>query len=428
MRFPKLLLLTVIAFSLGYTVGVNKITVDWRNYKPNVTVVNKEPPNPNQQLDLAQLWIVLDKLQTQYYDKTKIDSQKMINGAITGLVGSLDDPYTVYLPPVQNTSFKQTLAGQFEGIGAELGMKDKQIIVVAPLEGSPAQKAGIRAADAIVKVDNVSTYGWTLNQAIDKIRGPKGTKVLLSVVHKDDSKLTDIAIPRDTINVKSVFLWTKKINAIDEVDQKNFTKDQLDNEVAYLRLSQFGDNTNQEWLSLVNKLALESEKNPNMKGLILDLRNNPGGYLSDATFIASEFLPSGKTVVSQDDNVGNKIDMKVEKQGLLLKIPLVVLINKGSASASEILSGALRDYKRALIVGETSFGKGTIQTAEDLGGGAGLHITVAKWLTPNGDWVHLKGIDPDVKTEVDTKNAARDAQLEKAIQTLLANQTATVQN
>ena len=202
MRFPKLLLLIVIAFSLGYTVGVNKITVDWRNYKPNVTVVNKEPPNPNQQLDLAQLWIVLDKLQTQYYDKTKIDSQKMINGAITGLVGSLDDPYTVYLPPVQNTSFKQTLAGQFEGIGAELGMKDKQIIVVAPLEGSPAQKAGIRAADAIVKVDNVSTYGWTLNQAIDKIRGPKGTKVLLSVVHKDDSKLTDIAIPRDTINVK----------------------------------------------------------------------------------------------------------------------------------------------------------------------------------------------------------------------------------
>lgn len=426
MRFPRLFLLTVIAFALGYTVGVNKIAIDWKNYRPNVSVVNKEPPSGNMQLDLAPMWVVMEKLQSQYYDKTKIDSQKMLNGAITGLVGSLDDPYTVYLPPVQNTQFKQTLAGQFEGIGAELGMKDKQIIVVAPLEGSPAQKAGIRAGDAIVKVDDAATFGWTLNQAIEKIRGPKGSKVTLSVLHKDAQTLKDIAVARDTISVKSVFLWTKKINAIDEVNQKAFSPAEQDNEIAYIRLSQFGDSTNQEWLTLINKLSLEVQKNKNIKGLILDLRNNPGGYLTDATFISSEFLPLGKTVVTQDDGNGNKQDLKVEKNGILQDIPMVILVNKGSASASEILSGAMRDYNRALIVGETSFGKGTIQTAEDLGGGAGIHITVAKWLTPNGTWVHQKGLEPDVAIEPDAKDLARDAQLEKAIQTLLENQTATI--
>lgn len=419
MKFPRLLLLTVVAFALGYVLGVNKIAFDWKNYRPEVTVVNKEPPNGKMQLDLSQLWIVLDKVQNQYYDKTKIDQQKMLNGAIAGMVGSLEDPYTVYLPPVQNTQFKQTLAGQFEGIGAELGMKEKQIIVVAPLEGSPAQKAGIRAGDAIVKVDGASTFGWTLGQAIEKIRGPKGTKVLLSVAHKDETDLKDISVSRDTIQVKSVFLWTKKIKDIDEVEQKAFSAAQQDEEVAYIRLSQFGDSTNQEWLSLANKLALEVQKNPNIKGLVLDIRNNPGGYLTDATFISSEFLPVGKTVVTQDDGAGGTVVMKVEKKGLLLDIPLVILINKGSASASEILSGAMRDHERATIVGETSFGKGTIQTAEDLGGGAGLHITIAKWLTPNGTWVHEKGLDPDVKVSVDTKNQARDAQLEKGIETLL---------
>ncbi|MEN9406921.1 MAG: carboxy-terminal-processing protease, carboxyl-terminal processing protease [Candidatus Parcubacteria bacterium] len=426
MRFPRLFLLTVIAFALGYMIGVNKIEVDWKNYRPTVSVVNKEPPNPDQKLDLGPMWIVMEKLQTQYYDKTKIDSQKMLNGAITGLVSSLDDPYTVYLPPVQNTQFKQTLAGQFEGIGAELGMKDKQIIVVAPLEGSPAQKAGIRAGDAIVKVDDAPTFGWTLNQAIEKIRGPKGTKVTLSVLHKNEQSLKDIAVSRDTISVKSVFLWTKKIQNIDEINQKAFPKEQLQNEVAYIRLSQFGDSTNEEWLSLINKLSLEVQRNKNIKGLVLDLRNNPGGYLTDATFISSEFLPIGKTVVTQDDGNGNTLDLKVEKKGVLLNLPMVILVNKGSASASEILSGAMRDYDRALIVGETSFGKGTIQTAEDLGGGAGIHITIAKWLTPKGTWVHQKGIEPDIVVEPDAKNLARDAQLEKAIETLLANQTAVV--
>lgn len=419
MRTPRIFLFILISFLIGYTVGVNKISLDWKHYRPDITIVNREPPSGKMQLDLAPMWVVLDKLQTNYYDKTKIDSQKMLNGAIAGLIGSLDDPYTTYLPAQQNKEFKQTLAGQFEGIGAELGMRDKQIIVVAPLEGSPAQKAGVRPGDAIIKVDNQATFGWTLNQAIEKIRGPKGTPVLLSILHKSEDKLKEISIKRDTISMKSVFLWIKKVKEIDEINKKAFSASAQDQKVAYIRLSQFGDSTNQEWLALANKIALQVQQDPSLKGVIVDLRNNPGGYLTDATFIASEFLAPGKTVVMQEDGSGNKTSLKVEKQGLLLKTPLIVLINKGSASASEIVSGTMRDHKRATIVGETSFGKGTIQSAEDLGEGAGLHITVAKWLTPNGIWVHQKGLEPDIAVEIDKKDQSHDAQLEKAIEQLI---------
>lgn len=412
----RLLLIAIIAGLIGYYIGVNKIKIDWQNYNPRVEVIHKEPPPEVTNLDLSQFWTVLSRLEKTYYDKTAIDPQKLLNGAITGMVESLDDPYTVYLPPKQNDDFKQGLAGKFEGIGAELGMKEKQIIVVAPLDGSPAEKSGIRAGDAIMKVNGQLTYGWTLNQAIEKIRGPKGTEVTLAVVHKNDDQLEDVKITRDTITVKSVVLWTKKIKDIADIDNKKVGNPEAT--VSYIRLSQFGDNTNQEWIALVNRLALELQKNKNNKGIILDLRNNPGGYLSDAVFIASEFIPSG-TVVIQEDGNGKQVNMPVSRKGLLYDTPLVILINKGSASASEIVAGSMRDHKRARLIGETSFGKGTIQQAEDLGGGAGLHVTVAKWLTPNGTWVHQKGLSPDVAVAVDSKDQSHDAQLEKAIEVLV---------
>lgn len=417
----RMTLLIVSAALLGYYVGVNKIKFDWDRYQPRIEVTSKEPPPEVTQVDLTKFWNVMEKLETNYYDKTAIDGPKLINGAITGMVESLDDPYTVYLPPKQNEDFKQGLAGRFEGIGAELGMKGKQIIVVAPLDGSPAQKAGIKAGDSIMKVDGQVTFGWNLNQAVEKIRGAKGTPVTLTIVHKSEEKLADVKVVRDTIQVKSVFLWTKKIKDISEIDQKKFTPLLQEKKVAYLRLSQFGDASNQEWLSLANKLDLEmrSDTNKDIKGVIFDLRNNPGGYLTHATFIASEFLDVGKVVVLQEDRQGNRTPLEVTRNGLLLKPPLIILVNKGSASASEIVAGAIRDHKRGKIVGETSFGKGTIQSAEDLGDGAGLHVTIAKWLTPNGTWIHQKGIEPDVASEVDTKDQSHDLQLEKAVEELL---------
>jgi len=414
-RFHVLLLI-IIAGLLGYWVGVNKITYDWKNFHPHLTVVNKEPPPSESTVDFSLFWTVLDKIQTMYYDKTVIDPQKLLNGAITGMVGSLGDPYTVYLPPVQNTGFKQSLAGQFFGIGAELGMRDKQIVVISPLDGMPAQKAGLKAGDAIVKVDGASTDGWTLQQAVDKIRGPKGTTVTLTVQRKDESSTKNVVITRDTITVKSVAGWVKKVKDIDGIKQDTF-KGIQDESVAYIRLSQFGDNSNQEWLALVNSLYPQI-KSMNAKGVILDLRNNPGGYLTDATFIASEFLDSG-TVVIEDKGDGNQTPFPTVRKGLLTNTKVVVLINKGSASASEIVSGALRDHQRATLVGETSFGKGTIQEADDLGNGAGIHITIAKWLTPNGTWVHGKGLTPDVAVSLDPKDQSHDTQLEKAVEELV---------
>jgi carboxyl-terminal processing protease len=188
--------------------------------------------------------------------------------------------------------------------------------------------------------------------------------------------------------------------------------------IAYIRLSQFGDQTNKEWTSLVNNLDLQIQQDKSVKGLILDLRNNPGGYLTDAVFIASEFLGVGKTVVLEEGH-DNKKTSFVTRKGLLTKIPLIILINKGSASASEILAAAMTDNNRGILVGETSFGKGTIQMADDLGSGAGLHITIAKWLTPKGIWVNGKGLKPDIEVKPDDKDQGHDAQLEKAVEELI---------
>jgi carboxyl-terminal processing protease len=191
-----------------------------------------------------------------------------------------------------------------------------------------------------------------------------------------------------------------------------------DQSIAYISLSQFGDNTNQDWLAMVNTLTMQIKDKKTVKGIVFDLRNNPGGYLSDATFVASEFLNEGATVVLEETG-GDKTTLTATRKGLLTEIPMVVLINKGSASASEIVSGALRDNKRAKLIGETSFGKGTVQQAEDLGSGAGLHVTIAKWLTPDGIWVNGKGLTPDITVSQDSKDPSHDTQLEKAITTLL---------
>ncbi len=411
----RLVLLILIAGLIGYGIGVTKVNYEWKNYKPIISVVNKEPPSSLYTVDLAQFWAVWDKVNSMYYDKKALDPQKMLNGAITGMVAAIGDPYTMYLPPVQNNSFQQQLAGKFEGIGAELGTKDKQVIVIAPLSGSPAEKAGIKAGDIIAKVDGSPIDGLALTQVVDKIRGPKGSQVTLSILHKGDKQLTDVTITRDTITVKSVDGWVKDVSQIDAISDDIKTKDKGD-KIMYIRLSQFGDGTNQDWTALVNKLLPDSK---DVKGMILDLRNNPGGYLEDAQFIAGEFLPEGKVVVTQDAGNDDKTDLSVNRQGSLLNIPLVVLINGGSASASEIVAGAMQDYKRATLVGDQSFGKGTVQQAMDLGGGAGLHVTIAKWLTPLGRWVHGKGLTPDVVIALDSKDPSHDTQLEKAIEQLV---------
>lgn len=417
-RSIHLALIILISGLLGYYIGVSKVALDWKNYHPTISVINKEPPPPLQTVDFSLFWTVWQKLESSYYDKKALDPQKLLNGAISGMVSGLEDPYTVFLPPTQNSSFKDGLAGKFEGIGAELGMKGKQIIIVSPLDGSPAQKSGIKASDAIIKVNGQSTLGWTLSQAVEKIRGPKGTEVTLVVMHKGEDNPSTVKIVRDTITVKSVDGWVKQVKDIEKINPSTALRTK-EEKIAYIRLSQFGDGTNSEWVTLINSLKSQVKNDKSVKGLILDLRNNPGGYLTDATFVASEFLDSG-TVVIQDRGNGDKTIFSVSRKGVFTTAPpVIVLINRGSASASEIVAGALRDHKRAILVGETSFGKGTIQQAEDLGNGAGLHVTIAKWLTPNGIWVHGEGLKPDIAVEVDEKDQEHDLPLEKAVQELL---------
>jgi carboxyl-terminal processing protease len=402
-KLALLVALLLITGNIGYRLGQQNTSVAISPGKQ--LIINSSPP-PSREVDFSLFWDVWNRLEQKYLDKSKLVSQKMVDGAISGMVNALGDPYTVYLPPKENGDFKQELNGSFEGIGAQLGAKDEKIVVITPLKDHPAEKAGIKAGDWILKVNDEDTLGWSVPEAVNKIRGPKGSAVKLQILHDGDKTPIDISVLRDKIIVKSVELERKHA--------QNCTTNCA--EVAYLKLSRFGDQTNDEWNQVVSALKQQINSAAGPKGLVLDVRNNPGGYLQGAIYIASEFIKSG-VVVAQENSDTSKETYSVMRLGGLLDIPMTVLINKGSASAAEILAGALKDHKRATIIGETSFGKGTVQTPEDLPGGAGIHITTARWILPNGDWIHGKGIKPDIEVKNATDSA--DTQLERAIQQLL---------
>ncbi len=407
----------IVSGSIGYQYGVRTTTGDGSS--ANKAVINSENISGST-VDFSLFWIVWKKLSQTYIDKASLDTQKMVYGAITGMVSALDDPYTMFLPPKDNKDFKEELGGQFEGIGAQLGIKDNTIMVVAPLKDNPAEKAGIKAGDYILKVDGEETTGWTVAQAVTKIRGPRGTKVTLTILHEKESKTSEIEIVRNTINVASVDSWIKTPTDIKEISGTTEMQKLVgsSNKVAYIRLSRFGDRTNDEWDKAVDEVSMAYKKDSSIKGLVFDLRNNPGGYLEGAVYIGSEFISSGN-VVSQQNSNGTKEEYPVMHKGKLLDIPVVVLVNKGSASAAEIVAGALRDFNRGKLVGEVTFGKGSVQTPEDLPGGAGIHITTGKWLLPKGDWIHKKGVTPDVLVEMTSFDATADAQLAKAVEMLV---------
>lgn len=416
-KYVLLIALVLFSGGIGYRLGQQGVTVNIS--RGDKIIINKEQPSSSS-VDFSLFWDVWQRLYRSYIDKSSLDSEKLVEGAIVGMVNAVGDPYTAYLPPKENKEFKEDLGGQFEGIGAQLGLKDNRIIVVAPLKGMPSEKAGILPGDYILKVNDEETIGWTVPQAVTKIRGPRNTSVQLQILHERDQKPVDISIVRDTIVVPSVELWVKSPGVIEEISGIDSIEDlqQRQEKIAYLSLSRFGDRTNDEWGKAVSDLLSIQKANGGLKGLIFDLRNNPGGYLDGSVFIASEFLKDG-IVVSQVNSDGSRDDYNVNRKGRLLTIPMVVLINKGSASASEIVAGALRDYKRATVVGEESFGKGSVQTPQELTGGGSLHVTTGKWLLPNGDSIHKKGITPDYLEPMEQIEASRDAQLAKAIELLL---------
>lgn len=386
-NFALIILLVFLSGLVGYQLGVREVKPNWQDGRSRA--------------DFSLLWRVWDEVAQKYVDKAKLDSQKMVYGAISGMVAAIGDPYTIFLPPKENQESKEDLNGKFEGIGAQLGVKDKKIVVIAPLSGSPAESAGIKAGDWIIKIDGKESAGLSLPEAVAKIRGMKGTAVTLQILHQNEEKPKEINIVRDTIVLKSVE-WK-----------------QVGNGLAYLKLSRFGDQTNSQWDQAVTEingyLATSSAKTK--PGVILDLRNNPGGLLSGAVYLAAEFLDSG-VIVKQQDYQGNVQTYSVNRRGKLLTVPLAVLINQGTASAGEILAGSLQAAGRSKLVGAQTFGKGSVQETQDLPDGAGLHITTAKWLLSNGIWINGLGLTPDVKIDNDEKQPEKDLQLGKAVEVL----------
>jgi carboxyl-terminal processing protease len=387
-------------FCGGYLLGVRGYKAQIKSIS-DVKIVRDLPAN-QKETDFSQFWRVWDILSASYYDKTKLVSSQMVLGAIQGMVAAIGDPYTVFLPPTENKVVQEDLSGNFQGIGIQIGFKGKQLAVIAPLPGTPAEKAGIRAGDFIIGIKDEKkdvdrgTVGMSLNEAVEIIRGPKGTNVTLALLRDGSTEPIIVKVAREEINVPSVIVTYVGKNK----------------EVAHIRLLKFGGETETEWNKAVSEIL---KKNP--KGIVLDLRNNPGGYLQGAVDIAGDFLKTGTVVVIEEQAGDKRNEFKTDRLPRLSSYPLIILVNKGSASASEILSGALREQLKITLVGDTTFGKGTIQEPKQLTGGAGLHITIAKWLTPRGNWVHEKGLDPDVKIDDDQKTT-EDEQLQKAIELL----------
>jgi len=348
-------------------------------------------------LDFNLYWEVWDRLKSNYVDKNKVQNKDLFYGSLKGMAEATGDPYTVFMDPQEAKEFSDDLAGTFEGIGAEIGIRNEVATIIAPLDGMPAQKAGLRAGDKVYAVDGVSTLGLNINEIVKKIRGTKGTKVTLTII-RGKEKARDIMITRSVIIVKSV--------------KTEMRSDGL----MVVRISNFNDDTEALFNEAVQTILIKKPK-----GLIIDLRNNPGGYLDTAVNIASEWIEAGP-IVAEQFNGNRREEYPSNGRARLKDIPTVVLVNGGSASASEILAGALRDYKKATIVGETTFGKGSVQNLSELTGGAALKVTIAKWLTPAGDFINDKGLKPNIEVKLSSADMDKnlDPQFNKALELLKA--------
>lgn len=342
-------------------------------------------------LDYTAVEQVYDTLKRDF--DGKLEANKLIDGLMSGLARATGDPHTEYLNSEAAREFNDQLNGTFTGIGAELS-KDAQgnLTVIAPIAGFPAEKAGLRAKDVIYEIDGESTNGLSISDGVSKIRGPKGTKVNLTIVRGNTEEIK-LEIVREQITIASVTHEIKEGN------------------IGYIKVSRFSDDTG----SLAHKAATEL-KNAGVKGIILDLRNNPGGLLDASVTLSSLWIPQGKTILTErrDDTVVR--DFKAKGSSPLLGVPTIVLINEGSASASEITAGALRDNDAATLLGEKTYGKGSVQQLENLLNGGVLKITIAHWYTPNGININKEGIKPDkeVKLSLDDAKNQRDPQLDAA--------------
>jgi carboxyl-terminal processing protease len=339
---------------------------------------------------LGEAW---ELLQREHIDRSTLDATVLARGAIRGMLDALDDPYASYLEPQRFGEEESKIQGVFEGIGAQVGIREEQLTVIAPLPDTPAERAGIRAGDVILEVDGEATENLSLQEAVSRIRGRKGTTVELLVLHANENSPVLIPITRGEIPLETV----------------RFTM--LDDGIGHLQISSFATTTNGH----VNE-ALQEFRESNGRGLIVDLRYNPGGLLGVVVDVTSQFLDEG-LVTYELDGLGSRREWKVSSGGNGRDIPLVVLVNQYSASASEVFAGAIIDHDRAPVVGEPTFGKGSVNTRHRLSDGSGLYYTIARWYTPDGTLIEGSGITPTILVEADSESGS-DPQLDKAVELL----------
>lgn len=394
-----IILLIVGSFWLGFERGgrsAHNVSADGVVSPRDAKMLNK---NANNEVDFGLFWKSWNLLQDKYVDKGKLDANEMMYGAIKGMLASTGDPYTTFFDPKENKEFQEEITGSFQGIGAEIGIKDKVLTVVAPLDDSPAQKAGLLAGDKILKIDDTTTMDMDVEKAVSLIRGEKGSEVRLSIFRVDAKEQSqEVTVKRDVINVKSVKTEFK------------------DHDIAYIKVTRFGEDTTDAFAQAMKEAVVKKSK-----GLVLDLRNNPGGYLDASVSMASLMLPRNTVVVMEENNSGNLKKMYSKGGDIASGIETVVLINEGSASASEILSGALRDNRtNVTLVGKKSYGKGSVQELVPVTKDTSVKITIAKWLTPNGKQINHEGIAADVEVAMgeNDQKENKDAQLEKALEIL----------
>ncbi|WP_223592157.1 S41 family peptidase [Neobacillus bataviensis] len=353
---------------------------------------NKAVNSAAETADLGKVEQAYELISNRYVEK--VDNDKLVEGAIQGMLSVLKDPYSVYMNKETAQQFTQSLESSFEGIGAEVGMVDGKIVIVSPFKDSPAEKAGIKPNDQILKVDGKSVEGLDLNKATLKIRGKKGTTVKLEIARNGLKEPLTIEVKRDEIPLETVHASVKK---------------QDGKKVGYIEVTSFSEDTAADF-----KKDLKALENDHIKGLIIDVRGNPGGFLESVGEILKEFVPKDKPYVQIQERNGDKrryfstISQKKD-------YPVIVLVNKGSASASEILAGSLKEAAGYQLVGETTFGKGTVQQAVPMGDGSNIKLTLAKWLTPDGNWIHKKGIKPDVAIKQPAIFGTHPLQVEKPL-------------
>ncbi len=389
----------IIGLSSGssYYFGLQKGLQDTKNIVIE-GISGGEPPEGAITADFSVFWQAWDKLKKEHISGKEVSDQNLVYGAIEGLTKSLDDPNTIFFNPEDYKKFSQDISGSFSGIGAEIGVRNDQLIVIAPLKGSPAERVGLMAKDKILKINDTETFDLNVDEAVKLIRGQEGTKVTLNILRNGWDKPKDFEIVREPIEIPTVE-WSMK-----------------DNGIAYVQLYNFNANTDLAFYRAMVDIILEKKA----EGIILDLRNNPGGYLNVAVNLAGWFLEKGDVVAKERFADGNERVFKSGGNEALKGAPMVILINGGSASASEILAGALRVNRSVKLIGEKSFGKGTVQELQELKDDSALKITVANWLLPDGSIIEKNGLTPDIEVKLteEDMNADKDPQFDKAIEVL----------